>query len=211
MMDSSLATSSPIPTGTAFQQVPWICTHSRSLHSLEAARPFTVGDTSFLQSLPFDSVNLVVWLEQLPVKTKAKPVLSTSLFVSLPFHSSWWMQFLSSSFVFLCTWRNLSCYLFMPLIKFSSSCALASLIPSLWSPKRDLRRSLGQTSARNRLCSEVRPCWSGLYQAASWKPPRMEAVLRNMLPCLTINIGNLFSLFPVWTYLVLPIVHHVPV
>lgn len=143
MMDSGLATSFPIPSGTVFQQVPWICAHSHSLDSLEPAWPFTVGDTPFLYSLPFDSVNLVVWLEQLPVKTKAKTVLSTSLFMSLPFHSLGWVQFLSSSFVFLCTWRNLSCYLFMPLIKFSSSCDLAFLILSLWSPKRDFRRSLG--------------------------------------------------------------------
>ncbi|KAK4828027.1 hypothetical protein QYF61_022804 [Mycteria americana] len=38
--------------------------------------------------------------------------------------------------------------------KFSSSCALAFLIPSLRSPGRDLRRSLGQAPAKSRLNSE---------------------------------------------------------
>ena len=94
-----------------------------------------MGGTSFPQSLPWDSGTQGMWEEQMPLRNEAKVLLSTPAFSisvvtrSLSHHEG------TISFVFL-FWLS---YLQKPLLfftslkKFSSSCALSILIPSLHS------------------------------------------------------------------------------
>ncbi|KAK4807117.1 hypothetical protein QYF61_018458 [Mycteria americana] len=118
--------SQPFFTGEVLQPSDHL--RGPPLDPLQQVHVFLVLGTpeldAVLQSLPLDSVSCLAWLEHLPVKTMAKKLFSTSAFSMLvvarsPILLIGGVQFLSSSFV-------------VP-SKFSSSCALAFLIPSLHS------------------------------------------------------------------------------